>query len=137
MYTFDITIARQSPSSSRRAAVGWSKPRRRGARKGGRHVRLDIHNAIVRSAGLRRACAIDMLHHAVKAGLAAPGEVELPRERLSHLRNAAYDVADLAARVISPFRHALKSVMFLKRVRRRRAAIAFCPRLPQPSFLSS
>ncbi len=86
---------------------------------------------------LRRGRATDLLHPEVKAGLAAPGETELPRERLSHLRNAVYDAANFAARVINPFRHALRSVMFLKRVRRRRAAIAFCPRLLQPSSLSS
>jgi hypothetical protein len=68
----------------------------------------------------RRARATDLLHPEVKARLAAPGEAELPRERQSHPRNAAYDGANFAARVISPFRHALKSVMFLKRVPRGR-----------------
>jgi hypothetical protein len=88
-----------------------------------------------------RACAprraTDLLHREVKAGLAAPGEAELPRERLSQTRNAAYDAARFAARVISSFRHALKSVMFLKLVRRLRAAIAFCPWPLRPSSLSS
>ena len=131
-------IACQSPSSSRGAAVaagaspGGAAPARAG------DIRLDMHNNAVASSralarrDVRPTCYID-----VKTGLAAPGEAELPRERLSQTRNAAYDAARFAARVISSFRHALKSMMFLKRVRRRRGAIAFCPRLLQPSSLSS
>ena len=115
---------------------GWSKlgaAARNGGQRSPRHAQRGYAES--RACAPRRAT--DLLHKVVKAGLAAPGEAELPRERLSHVRKAAYDAAHLAARVISPFRHALKSVMFLKRVRRPRAAIAFCPRWLQPSSLSS
>ena len=129
-------IARQLPSCSRGAAVGVEQARRGGPQRGQRWARHAQRGyAESRACAPRRAT--DLLHKVVKAGLAAPGEAELPRERLSHVRKAAYDAAHLAARVISPLRHKLKCVMFLKRVRRRSAANAFSPQLLQPSSLSS
>ena len=129
-------IARQSPSCSRGAAVGVEQARRGGPQRGQRSAR-HAQRGYAKSRACAPRRATDLLHKVVKAGLAAPGEAELPRERLSQVREAADDAAHFAARVISLFRHALKSVMFLKRVRRRSAAIAFSPQLLQPSSLSS
>src|SRR5208283_1722968 len=129
-------IARQSPSRSREAAVGVERARRGGASKGGRRSPRHAQHGYAESRACAARGATDLLHRVVKAGFAAPGEAELPRERLWRLRKAAYDAAHFAARVISPFRHALNSVTFVKRVRRPRAPIAFCPRLLQFSSLS-
>jgi hypothetical protein len=126
-------IARQSPSSSRGAAVGGgAKPQRGGARNGRRRSPRYAQRGCIEG----RVSATDLPHPEIKARVAAREGGSSPRAAIAS-EKWAYDVADLAARVISPFRHALKSVMFLKRVRRRRAAIAFCPRLLQPSSLSS
>ena len=91
--------------------VEQAPARRRPAKAG--DVRLDMRNAVASNGAfgrrdVRPTCCI----REVKAGLAAPGEAELPRERLSQMRNAAYDAARFAAHVISSFRHALKNTMF-------------------------
>ena len=109
------------------ASPGAAAPARPG------DIRLDMRNAVA-----PRGATCDRL--AVPRGqgeTCSAGGGEARRERLSQTRKAVYDAARSAAPVVSPFRHALKSVMFLKRVRRRTAAIAFCPRLLQPSSSSS
>ena len=70
-----------------------------------------MRNAVAPNARFARR-ATDLLYREAKAGLAAPGEAEPPRERLSQTRNAAYDAARFAAHVISSFRYALKNTMF-------------------------
>src|SRR5208283_3275045 len=102
-------IARQSPSRSRGAAVGVEQAQRGGARNGGQRSPRHAQRGYAESRACAPRRATDLLHRVVKAGLAAPGEAELPRERLWRLRNAAYDAAHFGARVISPLRHELKS----------------------------
>jgi len=105
-------IARNRLRARAEQRRGWSKPRRGGARKGGRRSPRNAQRGCIE----RRACAprraTDLLYREAKAGLAAPGEAEPPRDRLSQTRNAAYDAARFAARVISSFRYALKNTMF-------------------------
>ncbi len=105
-------IARQSPSSSRGAAVGveQAQARRRPQRRATFASTCATRLRRTRACAPRRAT--DLLYREAKAGLAAPGEAEPPRERLSQTRNAAYDAARFAAHVISSFRYALKNTMF-------------------------
>ncbi len=103
------------------ASPGAAAPARPG------DVRLDLRN------GVAPRRATDLPYPEVKAGLAAPGEAELPRERLSQPSNAAYDAAHLVARVISPFRHALKSAMFIETRSRAQGRYRFLPAVA-PTF---
>jgi hypothetical protein len=64
------------------------------------------------------------------------GRRSTPRERLFQASNAAYDAACFAARH-KPVSACVKKCDVFERVRRRRVAIAFCPRVLQPSSLSS
>jgi len=124
-------IARQSPSSACGVVVGWSKPRCGGARKGGRRAQRGCIERRHARRDVRPTCC----RGKVKAGLAAPGEAELPRERLFQASNAAYDAAHFATRH-KPVSACVKKCDVFERVRRGSAAIAFCPRSLRPSFLS-
>ena len=106
-------IARQSPSSSRGAMVGWSEPRRGGVRKGGRRSPRHAQRGCIE----RRACAprraTDLLQGRDQGGTWSGRGGGAPPESGYSKRAMRLMTPPASRRVISPFRHALKSVMFL------------------------
>ncbi len=128
-------IARQSLSSSRGAMVEVERaPARR--RPQGRATFASTRATWLHRAARMRAATCDRLAAGKRSrrDLQRQGRRSTPRERLFQASNAAYDAARFAARH-KPVSACVKKRDVFERVRRRRAAIAFCPRPLRPSSL--